>query len=149
MVYRALIIAERAGRIVGYAWFETLAGVGYVRHLVVDSGARGIGLGRALMLAARDRARESGALRWCLNVDPDNTVARRLYESLGLVPVYESAALRLPWSLVDTLPLGEALEVSIPPDPAWDEDVESALDVAPGLLASGRPSDAHPTALSG
>lgn len=132
------IMAVEGDRSVGYVWYEILSGVAYVRHLVVDEGSRGRGLGRKLMDEARARALAASCASWCLNVRPDNMPARRLYESLGLRPAYESAAVRFPWSLVEGLPGGGDLEISIGPGPLLDEEVESALDVAQGIIAAGR-----------
>ncbi|APR88460.1 Acetyltransferase, GNAT family protein [Minicystis rosea] len=132
------LVAEHEGRVVGYSFYELLAGVGYVRHVVVDAECRGLGVGRALMLGVRDRLRAAGCWEWCLNVRPDNLPALRLYESLGLTAVYDSVALRFTWSAVEHLPLGPALELAIDPEPAVDAEVESAFGLVPGLLAGAR-----------
>ena len=49
----------------------------------MDEGARGAGVGRALLTAAVGRARAQGALRVTLRVLGHNAPARRLYESAG------------------------------------------------------------------
>lgn len=55
----------------------------YVAELYVRPGARGDGLGRALMEAGMDLARERGAVRIELGTSEDDRTARALYESLG------------------------------------------------------------------
>ncbi len=55
----------------------------YLAELYVVPGKRGRGLGRALMEAAIDLARERGATYMDLNTAETDTVARALYESLG------------------------------------------------------------------
>lgn len=84
-------VAEHRGRIVGYVrlGFPTeLASNAHVRQicgLAVAEEARGLGVGRALVRAAVDRARECGARRITLRVLGHNTAARKLYESEGFV----------------------------------------------------------------
>jgi ribosomal protein S18 acetylase RimI-like enzyme len=55
----------------------------YLEELYVVPARRGQGLGRALMLAAIDLARERGAGDMHLGTSEDDVAARRLYESLG------------------------------------------------------------------
>lgn len=57
----------------------------YLAELYVTPGRRGRGLGRALMEAAIDDARERGADTMDIGVDEPDVAARRLYESLGFV----------------------------------------------------------------
>jgi GNAT superfamily N-acetyltransferase len=133
-----MLVAEHAGRVVGYSWFEVLAGTGYVRHVVVDAESRGLGAGRALMLGVRARLRAAGCATWCLNVRPDNVPARRLYESLGLTAAHDSVALRFTWPLVDELPLGAPLEIVVAPGAAQDAAIEAAFGLVAGQLAAAR-----------
>jgi ribosomal protein S18 acetylase RimI-like enzyme len=56
-----------------------------LNDLFVAPQARGRGVGRDLMLAARDFAVETGAARLQLETMADNRVAQALYESLGYV----------------------------------------------------------------
>ena len=74
--------------LVGNLWLAPRAGDGgenawYVYDVAIDPAFRGRGLGRATMLAAEDFVRAQGASSLSLNVFGNNTVARRLYESLG------------------------------------------------------------------
>jgi GNAT superfamily N-acetyltransferase len=56
----------------------------WLEDLFVSDRARRSGLGRALVGAALDRARERGCRRIELDVDDDNKPAIALYESMGL-----------------------------------------------------------------
>jgi GNAT superfamily N-acetyltransferase len=84
-----LLGARRAGRLVGYAclyWhFSSLEAVESVlmNDLYVVEGARGEGVGRALIEATAEVARERGApfVEWA--TAPDNHTAQRLYDSTG------------------------------------------------------------------
>jgi ribosomal protein S18 acetylase RimI-like enzyme len=55
----------------------------YLEELYVAPDLRGQGLGRALLEAAMDEARERGADHIDLGTSEDDTAARGLYESLG------------------------------------------------------------------
>jgi GNAT superfamily N-acetyltransferase len=55
----------------------------WLEDLFVEEVARGGGLGRALVSAAIDRARERGCRRIELDVNEQNTEAIAFYESLG------------------------------------------------------------------
>jgi ribosomal protein S18 acetylase RimI-like enzyme len=93
------VIAVENGRRVGAAWARTLTaddpGYGYVADDVpelsigVVSEARGRGVGRALLTALIESAREAGLERISLSVEPDNR-AVELYRSLGFAAVGRS-----------------------------------------------------------
>ncbi len=55
----------------------------YLEELYVVPERRGQGLGRALLEAAIEHARERGATRMDLNTSTDDDAARALYESAG------------------------------------------------------------------
>ena len=84
-----LLGAWDGGELVGYAclyWhFSSLSATEAVlmNDLYVDAGARGQGVGRALIEASAEVARERGAhhLEW--STAPDNAIAQRLYDSTG------------------------------------------------------------------
>jgi ribosomal protein S18 acetylase RimI-like enzyme len=82
-----IVIGEDdAGRRIGILWVgPNPNGVGpaWVYDIEVEESRRGEGWGRALMLAAEELARADGHAEIGLNVFGSNTVARRLYESLG------------------------------------------------------------------
>ncbi|MFJ8823174.1 GNAT family N-acetyltransferase [Streptomyces sp. NPDC102467] len=85
------LVAELDGRVVGYirlGYPTALPATAHVRQiqgLAVADSARGHGLGRTLVRAAVDRAREQGARRITLRVLGHNTPARKLYEAEGFV----------------------------------------------------------------
>ncbi len=66
------------------------SGDGDIQTIAVAPEARGLGLGRALMLVLLQRAEERRADRLFLEVRADNDVAKALYESLG----FEEIAVR-------------------------------------------------------
>jgi GNAT superfamily N-acetyltransferase len=57
----------------------------WLEDLFVREAARRSGLGRALVEAAVDRARERGCRRIELDVNEDNAAARALYEACGFL----------------------------------------------------------------
>ena len=67
----------------------------YLEALCVVADRRGKGIGRALMDAAIDLARRHGAAEMHLGTGADDTVARRLYESLGFSNREPSGAVNL------------------------------------------------------
>jgi ribosomal protein S18 acetylase RimI-like enzyme len=79
--------STREGEAVGLGWLElrrTTSGVSaWVYDVHLDADRRGQGLGRQLMEALHDQARELGATTIGLNVFGHNTAAIRLYDSLG------------------------------------------------------------------
>jgi GNAT superfamily N-acetyltransferase len=84
-----LLGARREGRLIGYAclyWhFSSLEAVESVlmNDLYVSEEARGEGVGRALIKATAEIARERGVpfVEW--STAPDNSTAQRLYDSTG------------------------------------------------------------------
>lgn len=84
-----LLGARSDGRLIGYAclyWhFSSLEACESVlmNDLYVDGTARGQGVGRALIEASAEVARERGVpfVEW--STAPDNHTAQRLYDSLG------------------------------------------------------------------
>jgi GNAT superfamily N-acetyltransferase len=84
-----LLGARAGGPLLGYAclyWhFSSLAAAETVlmNDLYVDEPARGRGVGRALIEATTDAARQRGALCVEWATEPDNHAAQRLYDSTG------------------------------------------------------------------
>lgn len=87
------------GGAVGTLWIGMRLKAGrpeaYVYDLVVREERRGLGYGRAAMLAGAARARELGAESLGLHVFGHNAVARELYDSLGFVETNVSMSLPL------------------------------------------------------
>jgi GNAT superfamily N-acetyltransferase len=84
-----VLVAERGGRVVGMVTGQLLVSTAeggpavLVEDLVVDEGARGGGLGRALLDAVEAWARGRGATRVQLLVDEENAPALGFYRRLG------------------------------------------------------------------
>jgi GNAT superfamily N-acetyltransferase len=84
-----LLGARAGGPLLGYAclyWhFSSLQATETVlmNDLYVEEGARGRGVGRALIEATADVARERGASHVEWATEPDNQTAQRLYDSTG------------------------------------------------------------------
>ncbi|MGO4340988.1 GNAT family N-acetyltransferase [Pedococcus sp. 2YAF34] len=84
-----LVAREESGRLVGFAtllwsWDTTSASrIAVMEDLFVADGTRGQGVGRLLLEACAERARERGcpALSWM--TAPGNTRAQRLYDATG------------------------------------------------------------------
>lgn len=82
-----LFVARVDGRIAGaltLAVFRIPTGLrAWIEDVVVDSGARGHGVGEALNLAALEEARRRGAVTVDLTSRPSREAANRLYRRLG------------------------------------------------------------------
>lgn len=126
------------GRPAGYLNSQVLDGVGYVRQIVIRRDARQKGLARQALLHFADELRALGCRRWCLNVNPNNRVATRLYLSLGMRREYGSAALRISWDAVARLPPASGPLRTGELAPELDRPIEEAFGMAPGLLTAAR-----------
>jgi len=93
-----VLVAERAGRIVGYASFVPFLWLAYgmraydMQHLYVEGDARGAGVGKALVAAGADMARAAGCARIIVGTAEENVAAQGFYRSLG----FEERPLRGP-----------------------------------------------------
>ncbi|WP_238150713.1 GNAT family N-acetyltransferase [Kribbella sindirgiensis] len=76
-------IAVAEDKPVGSLWISTKSNVPFIYGIEVDSGQRGKGYGRAIMLAGEEECRRLGYKQLELNVFGDNTTAIGLYDSLG------------------------------------------------------------------
>lgn len=91
-----ILVADVGGRIAGYACVlgrvecrerdEIEYDHGLVADLVVREAWRGQGIGRALLEAAEDYARSSGAQTLRIGVLHANERARQVYEEFGFAP---------------------------------------------------------------
>jgi mycothiol synthase len=83
------LLHEDAGGLAGVVLCERWEeGVGYVDYLAVAARARGQGLGRALLLHGLAALRAAGLRVAELSVQGENAGATRLYESVGMRPVW-------------------------------------------------------------
>ncbi len=84
-----VLVAERAGVPVGMATAQLVvstaegAASAWIEDVVVEARERGRGLGRRLLDALEEWARERGATRLQLLVDRENVPAARFYSRLG------------------------------------------------------------------
>jgi GNAT superfamily N-acetyltransferase len=89
---RAAFVAAEDGRVVGFvAGHRThrLGCEGELQWINVLEGQRGTGIASRLMGAIGVWFVEQRALRVCVNVDPENTPARKLYARYGARPLNE------------------------------------------------------------
>ena len=89
----ALLVAQRAGAVVGFVAVgpardadRDAATTGELLTVLVDAGARGIGVGRALIAEAERAMTDSDFGEATLWVLPDNAQAVRCYERCGWRP---------------------------------------------------------------
>lgn len=84
-----VFVVEAEGEAVGELWLadrdDVLQRCLFVYQVHIAEEHRGRGYGKAAMLLAEEEARRRGIPRLALNVFGGNTVARRLYTSLGYV----------------------------------------------------------------
>jgi len=87
-----VIVAEAGGDVVGFVTvlvlprFEVDDLFARISSLVVDAGVRERGIGRLLMQAAEERAKEAGAAWLEVTAGHHRPDARRLFESIGFDP---------------------------------------------------------------
>ena len=83
------VVAELDGEVVGYARLVPATPLPESQHVLaingiaVDPRARARGVGKALLAAAYEQARDRGASKLSLRVLATNTAARALYGSVG------------------------------------------------------------------
>ncbi len=93
-----LLVAERAGRIVGYATIltrieensvdEIAHSYAYVGDLAVTASARGAGIGHRLLDACEAEARRRGAGHLRITAIAANTRARDVYRAFGFAELF-------------------------------------------------------------
>lgn len=79
----AILVAERAGRVSGYAALWVSAGEAELADLAVATEQRRRGVGRALLHACLREAAERGTRKIFLQVRESNEAARALYGDAG------------------------------------------------------------------
>lgn len=100
--HQKLVVAERAGRVVGTLQLTILPGLSrrastraLIEAVRVSSDERGSGLGRQLLTWAVEEARRSGCALVQLTSDKARTDAHRFYERLGFQPTHVGFKLML------------------------------------------------------
>jgi L-amino acid N-acyltransferase YncA len=86
--FPVLVSVDDGGHVTGYASFGDWRAFDGYRHTVehsvyVHKAARGGGIGKALMLALIDRAREAGKHVMVAGIESGNAASIRLHEKLG------------------------------------------------------------------
>ena len=79
------LLAVLEGKTVGYLIYWLLPSEIDVHNLAVDPAHRRRGIGKALLQAIMEEARQKGCSRVTLEVRKSNEAAQRLYQSLGFV----------------------------------------------------------------
>ena len=83
---RHYVIAERQGKIVGYAGVWFTAGEAHVTNVAVHPVARRRGIARKLMLTQADEVIGRQCAAWTLEVRMSSTGAQELYRRFGFAP---------------------------------------------------------------
>jgi len=83
--YAKFVVAEMAGRIVGYIIYWQLLKEVDIHNLAVHPAYRRRGIGRSLLSLAVDSAKGQGSNRVTLEVRKSNQAAQQLYHTLGFV----------------------------------------------------------------
>ena len=77
------LVAEREGKIVGFAGAWIVLDEAHITNIAVSADVRGQGIGRALTASLLQYAANLGVEYVTLEVRKSNTVAQKLYASLG------------------------------------------------------------------
>lgn len=80
-----VLTVRDSGTILGFAIVGELGSVSYLQRLAVEPNRAREGLGRSLLRATIDWARQRGAHTMLLNTQPENVPAARLYTSENFV----------------------------------------------------------------
>ncbi len=81
------LVAQKDGRIIGYAGAWLVIDEGHVTNIAVDKSFRGQGIGRLLTTSLMQYASNLGIAYLTLEVRAGNLVAQNLYKSLGFIKV--------------------------------------------------------------
>jgi len=137
------LFLEEGGREIGYAVIQPLKPVGYIRQLVIRPEARRRGLASKFMLHIARRFRRSVATSCGTNVCPNNTLAVRLYEKMGLSGSDSTEIFRLDRDSTARLPDPDRMVQVRPLLPEDDSAVEAVWGLVPGLLSDSRRTCQH------
>ncbi len=80
-------VVDAGGEMGGYGIMSVGAGEAHILNICIREECRGRGYARKVMLYLMDRARAAGMYEAFLEVRPSNTVAARLYHSMGFEQV--------------------------------------------------------------
>ncbi|MGI6004379.1 MAG: ribosomal protein S18-alanine N-acetyltransferase [Christensenellales bacterium] len=80
------LVAESAGRIIGYAGLWTVLDEGHITNVAVHPLCRRQGVATELLKALKARAAPLGIRSLTLEVRVSNVAARKLYETFGFKP---------------------------------------------------------------
>ncbi len=98
-----LLIGRRGDELIGCVGLRPIEAHGYpvgeIKRLYVRDVARGLGVGRQLVQAVIQRARQAGHSKIVLDTFDGMTAARSLYTMLGFVPIPPYGAAELPAQL--------------------------------------------------
>ena len=78
------LVAMQQDEVLGYGGMHTVLGESYVDNIAVFPEFRGHGVGRTLMAALIEKARENGGVFITLEVRTSNLPAIAMYRSLGI-----------------------------------------------------------------
>ena len=96
------LVADRGGELIGLTHYLfqrstwLIHSQCYLQDLYVSEAARGSGVGRALIAAVVDAARDTGAARVYWNTHESNAVARRLYDAVAERPGFIQYRIDIP-----------------------------------------------------
>lgn len=100
----AVLVAEIENEVVGFAYVERdelnyaalLRDGAWLHDIYVDAPERGKGLGKALIWAAIQAAKQMGADKMLLTVGANNLAAQRIFGDAGFRPTMTEMTLNLP-----------------------------------------------------
>ncbi len=132
------LVAVDGDALVGVVWARRRGDRLHVVHLIFDGAKNSLGVGRAQMDAAAERARSLDLTRWSLNVKPENVAARSLYEAVGMAETMRSVSLRFAWEALERLPQSspDAVVATLADDERYEG--RRALGLVRGELAAMR-----------
>ena len=84
---RVLVADDGAGRVVGHALVSVVYEIAELQRVATAAARRREGIGRALLGASLDLARDEGAERLLLEVREDNLGAIAFYEGAGFIEI--------------------------------------------------------------
>ncbi|WP_052859669.1 MULTISPECIES: ribosomal protein S18-alanine N-acetyltransferase [Streptomyces] len=144
---RRYVVAEAAGRLVGYGGLAAVDGTGDIQTIATARDQWGTGLGARLLTELLSAATAFECREVLLEVRVDNVRAQRLYERFGFEPIgfrrgyyqpgnVDALVMRRTGTDPDTDPDSDP-----DPDPDADVDPAGATGAPPGSTAPTAPSD--------